>query len=200
MPTQLRPLDADTLEFLQRLMTQTYLDGRCYELAIALHRGLGWSLVGLQQRTQEDGVETTCIRHAGVMSPDRWFFDARGRVANEDVDTPFGSNLEYVDFELESDLRSHTRPIEELFISQAGKLAMSLWPALPWKKDTYIQSVVTFLNDIEQVCRRHGFWLIAPCGAATWPMIVPAEEADADYELIPNGVGSYVANPKLKSG
>ena len=77
----------------------------------------------------------TCVRHAGVMTPDRWFFDARGKVpAGWTPDTDFGGGCRLIDFGLETDLRNIVRPIKERAISFAGQLAMAVWPDLPWKE------------------------------------------------------------------
>ncbi len=194
MPT-LKSLDPETKEFLENLIRGTYLDGACYELACALYRGLDWKLVGLIQK-MDGGV---VVRHAAVRYPNGGFFDARGRVTEDEFIRPFGPG-EIREFPLQDDLRKLTRPIMEHSISMAGKLAMSLWPELPWNKNTYVNSLLAFVNDLEKVCRRHGFWLYAPVpNPASWPQISIGDGDEAGYVVLPTGNGSYAINRSFKS-
>jgi len=194
MPT-LRPLDPETKEFLEDLVRGTYLDGACYELACALYRGLQWKLIGLIQEMDGEIV----VRHAAVRHPDGGFFDARGHVTEEEFLSPFGPG-EIRDFALQDDLRKLTRPIQEHAISMAGKLAMSLWPELPWTKHTYVNSLVAFVGDLEKLCRRHGFWLYAPVpNPASWPQISVEDGGESGYEILPTGNGVYAINRCFKS-
>lgn len=193
MPTVIKPLDDDVREFLDTMLRGIYLDGQCYELAIALHRGLNWPLIGFVQEMYGQSV----IRHAAVRHPQGGFFDGRGWVSEQEFFAPFGGTGEIIAFELENELKHRTRLILENSIRMAGKLAMSRWPELPWVSDTYFQKIGAFLNAIERVCRHHGFWFYSP--VASWPMVVTGEDDEIGYVLATTGNGSYTANRLLKS-
>lgn len=193
MPTVIKPLDDDVREFLDNMLKGIYLEGQCYEMAIALHRGLNWPLIGFVQ----DMYGQSVIRHAAVRHPENGFFDGRGWVSEQNFFAPFGEKGSIITFELETELKHRTRPIQESGIKMAGKLAMSRWPELPWVADTYFQKIGAFLNDIERVCRRHGFWFSSPT-AAGWPMIVTGENDEVGYALATTGNGAYTANRLLK--
>lgn len=195
MPTRIRTADHDTQDFLQELIRETYLDGQCYKLAIALHRGLGWPLVGLIQADQD------VMRHAAVYHPNGALFDARGEVTEEEFMAPFGPG-KVVPLATEFHVRHLNRPIPELAIMTAGKLAMSVWPDLPWTEYTYLNSMMAFLAGLEALCREHGFWLRDSAGLgsapALWPSVAVAEGDESGYKLAATGVGSYVINRVLK--
>lgn len=194
--TTIKPIDTELRAVLEDMVVATYLDGQCYEMAIALNRGLGWPIVGLILLPPGTNGELI-VRHTAVRHPDGGIYDARGLVTEEEFVKPFGVGT-LIDFEMESDLRKHTRPITEHAITSAGKAAMSLWPELPWTSDSFVQSVLSFVNDLERLCKRHGFWLAAPVPSqASWPMIVLAE-GDESYEIVTAGYGSYVVNRVLK--
>jgi hypothetical protein len=191
MPTVIKPLDEDVSTFLDGFIEATYLDGQCYEFAVALHRGLNWDLVGLLQTVNDEVV----VRHAAVRHPDGGFFDGRGKVSKREFVRPFGPG-EIITFRLESELKHRTRSITERNITLAGNLAMSRWPELPWNKDTYFKKVMGFVDDLEQLCRHHGFWI---CGQypTSWPMIVRGHDDEAGYALATVGNGSYTMNRVL---
>jgi hypothetical protein len=187
MSVIIKPLGDDVRDFLDKLIAGNYLDGHCYELAIALHRALGWPLIGLIQSLYGQSV----IRHAAVRHPDSGFFDGRGWISDDQFTDPFGHGS-IVTFHLESELKHRTRPILENHITMAGKLAMSRWPELPWLGDTHFRKIVSFLDDLEILCRRHGFWL------HDWPSIAPDGGDEMGYALVTTGNGSYTANRLLK--
>jgi hypothetical protein len=171
-----------------------YLDGQCYELASALWRGLGWDLIGLIQKIGNE----TVVRHAAVRHPDGGFLDGRGHVSEEEFLEPFGPGV-IVDFPLQDNLRKMTRPIDESAICKAGMMAMTVWPDLPWKKDTFIRYVEAFVADLEALCARHGFWLIGGAASqSTWPKIVIGEGDELGYETVGVSKGVYIINRVLK--
>lgn len=191
MPTIVKTLDEDVREFLNGYLKSLYLDGQCYELAIALHRGLNWELVGLVQTIDGHAV----VRHAAVRHPDGGYFDGRGKLTEQAFLEPFGAG-DIVTFWLEAELKHRTRAITERSIIAAGNVAMSRWPELPWNHDTRFMKVVSFVDDLENLCRYHGFWLYN--GPASWPMIVPGDGDEVGYALATTGNGSYTANRVLK--
>ncbi len=187
---QINKPDPDIEEFLKGLLRQTYLDGQCYELAIALNRGLDWELVGLLQEH--------VVRHAAVRHPEGGYFDARGHVTEDEFIKPFGNGT-ITTFNLQDDLRRLTRPIPEHSIMMAGKLVMSAFPYLPWKHESYISAIREFVEDLEKLSRKHGFWLIGQLPASSsWPRIVVAHDDEEGYEIEPIGNGDYVINRKLR--
>jgi hypothetical protein len=189
--TIIKPVDDDVGEFLDGFISTTYLNGQCYELAIALHRGLDWELIGLVQDLYGQSV----IRHAAVKHPQGGYFDGRGWLSDEEFILPLGQGG-IISF-TETELKHRTRSIPENAVAMAGKLAMSRWPELPWLPDTYFKKVVSFLDDLDQLCRRHGFWLCADT-ATSWPMIVAGDGNEIGYALATTGNGSYTTNRYLK--
>lgn len=187
------PLDDETKQFLHGLMLRTYLNGCCYELALALARALDWPIVGLQQ-IGNDGMPM--IRHAAVRHPEGGFFDARGRVSDQTFLTTFGPGI-VQEFEIETRLTQATRPVLEHHIHTAGKLAMSCWPELPWIKDTYIRSVVAFLDDLERLSRQHGLWLRASIPVEA-PIIASGDGGEVGYALTTIGNGEYSVDRMLR--
>lgn len=188
---KIKPPDEALVDFFRGI----YLDGQCYELAVALWRGLGWDLIGL---IQKEG-DVTIVRHAAVRHPDGGFMDARGRVTEQEFASPFGSGL-IVDFALQDDLRAMTtRPIVEQAINKAGMMAMSVWPELPWKDGTFIRHVEAFVADLELLCEKHGFWIVSQTTSqSSWPKIVIGEGDELGYDTVTVGKGVYVFNRVLK--
>ena len=66
MSLKFEKLNEESLQILDDMARSIYLDGQCYEFAIALHRGLGWDLVGVMTGS----IVGSVIRHALVKSPD----------------------------------------------------------------------------------------------------------------------------------
>ena len=127
---------------------EIFLDGECYALAMAASQGTGWPMVGLM----EDGV----IRHALVQRPDGLLHDVRGPVEVADAGKPFGIKSPDIRPITEADLLAR-RPVDN--IGFALKVAMALWPDLPWREGTMHARVLAFTTELEEVCRRHGIWL-----------------------------------------
>lgn len=182
MPIRFKPFDADSLDDLQQKMLATYFHRECYELAIALNRGLDWGMVMLQHT----GKKGTTVRHAGVRHPDGGFFDARGRVA-EDLFMMTFESVKLIDCPFEDILKQQGRPVLEYAIHCAGQHAMRLWPQLPWSNSTSIGQMIEFLDDLERLCRQHGFWIADANLAAT-------NDEEVGYELAVSTDGEYAVN------
>ena len=153
-------------QFVQDMLLATCLDGQCYELAIALHRGTGLPLVGLWSATAsgDDGVPGTW-RHAAV-AYGGCYVDARGPVSQGDLGKPFGGTEPWdVRPICEDDLR-RVRRVPEGTVDAMGRLAQAAWPDLPWKPESFQGRMEAFLADLEALSRRHRVWIRAPYPAA----------------------------------
>ncbi len=133
-----------------------YLHGKCYEFAIALHEGLSLPLVGIQVGDE--------IIHAGVKSADDVYRDVRGDLTFKEFIQGFDITSEFI-------VRPTTREELELlfvwktrvelpseFIDRARIHAESLWPSWAWK-NSQATRMENFVNDLEDLCRKHGIWI-----------------------------------------
>ena len=59
------------------------------------------------------------------------------------------------------DLRN-VRPVHDEAIERASLTAEALWPELPWKEHTFQKKALSFMVDLEALCRKHGIWVRAP--------------------------------------
>ena len=113
-------LPPENWENLHNMCLAIYLDGSCYEFALAIHRGTGWPMFGI--------MDGSVIRHVVVKGSDGKLRDARGIVRESKLGQPFGlktpCTLKRVS---EKDLRA-VRPVSDFGIKQAEGLAEALWP------------------------------------------------------------------------
>ncbi|MDB5225162.1 MAG: hypothetical protein JWL87_114 [Candidatus Adlerbacteria bacterium] len=160
MTTLVAPLTGESLETIQSLARNVFLDGECYAFAIGLSRGLGWSMVGL--------MEGPVIRHALAYNPKKpsglgVLYDVRGKLAlNEpELGNPFHHRPPYILREVtEDDLRA-VRPVHERSIAMAGRMAEAMWPHLPWKQGLAVRAKA-FADALAALSREHGFWIRSP--------------------------------------
>lgn len=154
MPTQLHTLaqDSEDWDNLHRMYRTTpFLQGLCYEFAIALHEGLGWPMVGL--------MKGETIWHAGVRMPDGRLHDVRGALTEEEFGSYFLSSPFVIRPVTIEEMRA-TRPLEPYSMKRARQLAEILWPTLPWI-ETEAARVKAFVDELETLSRKHGFWITA---------------------------------------
>jgi hypothetical protein len=179
-PFALEGIDRESREILHGILAAMCLDGQCYELAIALHRGTGLPMFGLwsDECCGDDGVPGTW-RHAAVMLPDGGFVDARGRVTARDLGAPFGPQHLAVRRISEADLTA-VRPVREERIRTVAKLAQALWPDLPWKDTSFQGRMAAFLAGLEELSRKHRIWVRSPYPAAR-PMLAEGDGDEAGY-------------------
>lgn len=168
-----KPIDVSTQTLFNHLLTK-YLDDLNFEFACAMHRGLKWELVALEH---EEAIKKAAVRH-----PDGGVMDARGHMSDDEFKNGFEDSV-IVSFPLEADLNLRTRSIVPKDIFEAGKLAMSVWPELPWNKDTYVFNMMNFVNDLEKLSRYHDFWI-----RDTLNIITPS---GSGYEVYVTGKGEY---------
>lgn len=147
-------LSKENWESLHSITLGLYLDGQCYEFAAALHRGLGWPMVGF--------MKDSIIRHALVKSRYGKLWDVRGPVDQDKIGIPFGIKGPYdIKPITEDDLRN-TRDVAEEAIERASLFAEALWPELSWRKHTFRRKATSFVAELETLCRKHGIWIRAP--------------------------------------
>lgn len=181
MPTILHRLDENPSDhrMLHDLCRGIFLEGECYAFAIALHQGLGWPMVGLMR----DGV----IWHAGVRNPYGRIHDARGSLTEEGFCEYFDgspSDIRGIDIQ---ELYAQ-RPVSELSIRRARRSAELLWPDLPWRDMTALK-VRAFAEELESVCRKHGFWIVGALPTAL-PRLFKGQGDEGGYEIRPTVDGN----------
>ena len=190
MSIRFEMLNRESWENLHNLALATYLDGQCYEFAIALHIGLGWQLFGLMN----DNV----IRHALVRSPNHGGFrDIRGVVSERKIGLPFGMNYPYILKKISvRDLRN-VRPIDDHLVERASLVAESLWPVLPWKPGCFQRRTIAFLRELEKLCNKHRIWIRSPFPAV--PIILDESSGDeAGFRILPTLDSQYSFDRYLK--
>lgn len=182
MPTVIHALDQEYWEIFHQMCLGMYLDGGCYAFATALHRGLGWPMVGLMHGTE--------IRHVGVKCPDGGLCDARGFVPYESFGDPFGLSCPHELREVTEDelLREGETPeYRENLVRIALKTAEVLWPRLPWKK-SFESKISDFANELETLSKKHGLWIRSPFPTAK-PLITVGDGDEGGYEIRPTADG-----------
>lgn len=176
MPASLRPLSREDRDDLSMLIKSAYLKGGCYELAIALSRGLGWQMVGLMR-----GEE---IYHVALRHPTnaKNMFDARGFFHEKDFGAPFGLPRPYVTKDVtEKDLRA-VREIREHAVESAAKQAGARWPDLPWKNGLHMR-VLAFAQELEALSRKHKIWIFTNIQETHPPMLSVDFGEESGYEV-----------------
>lgn len=146
--------DKEVFEFVRGLCKSIFLDGECYAFAVALHRGLGWPILGLMCNNE--------IRHAFLhpvnVSSDV-FFDARGYVSEEKLGKPFGADLPYELRQIDEKNLYDIRPILESSINKARQFAEIIWSTLPWKGGTRANKILAFSKELEALSRKYSLWI-----------------------------------------
>ena len=172
-------------EYLRRCMCNNYLEGECYELAIAIHRGTNLPLFGLRNK---DGV----IWHAVVKVREGYYIDARGVVAEGKLHVPFGNRSSFSLEPIHEKSLTDTRPVPEILISSAQRKAEVAWPELPWVTSNTARAVA-FAEALEHLCREHGFWIRSPYPTAA-PRLEPGDGDEAGYtiSITADGVGLMI--------
>lgn len=190
MTTTVRPLERALRNDLYAFCRGACLDGECYALATALHEGLGWQLIGLM-----DGKE---IRHALVRSPQLKFFDARGFIPVSELALPFGRKLEIRELSLIPLRPGETEEDRKRLVRTARKLTELLWPDLPWIESEAARAKA-FVDELEELCRKHGFWIRPPVPAAL-PIIYSTDCIDeAGFVLSPTAnMGGFLIDRVLR--
>lgn len=185
MPTIVRKLEAEDWERLHEMHLDGFLHGRCYDFARALHRGLDWPLVGLFFKGECGGDH---MDHVGVRNPDWRIFDIRGFVSEDEFGKPYKHPPYHVREIPEDYLHEPRRPKDvcEYAIARARRVAEALWPELPWRGKTFASRMIAYVDEIESVSRKHGFWIRAPLpNPNSAPPLAIGEGDEGGYELRP---------------
>lgn len=172
-------------EYLRGYIRNNYLEGQCYELAVAIHRGTNLPLFGLRNK---DGI----IWHAVVKVREGHYIDARGVVTENQLHIPFGDRSSFSLESIDEKSLTDTRPVPELLISSARRKAEMAWPELPWITSNTARAVV-FAEALERLCREHGLWIRSPYPTAL-PRLEPGDGDEAGYtvSLTADGVGLMI--------
>lgn len=150
MATTIRSIDPQTKDFISLLLAST-IHGNCYHFAIAMNRTLHWPIVGLMQGDE--------IIHTGVLSPTGAIWDGRGKLSSaEEFAEPFGITDPIIKEVLEDDLHRYKK-IQEPIIKVIIRKAQTIWPELPWQEGTFRETIISFLDELEELSRKYGLWL-----------------------------------------
>lgn len=192
MTTQILPLDAEGLDAVRSVALSTFLEGECYAFAIAIHRGTGLPIVGL--------MEGVVPRHAFAYWPQKsMFIDVRGEhgINGMELGKPFHHRPPYDLQDINEGRLFGQRPVEDATIAMAMCWAELLMPHLPWKKGR-MERVSKFCDELEKLCRRHGFWIRSPY-PTTKPILYEADDDEDGYSIQPIATGtSYTIDRRLK--
>jgi len=132
--------------------------GNCYDLALALHRDIDCKLIGVT-----DG-ET--IVHAGVLLPDGKIYDGRGEITAEEFLRPFKAENRRVVAGVTEEALIASGKVSEYKIEFYLCRARILWPDLPWKTKTKSAEILDFLEELEELCKRHKVWIRSSLSSA----------------------------------
>lgn len=174
-------------EFLISLLA-TSIFGQCYPLAIALHRNLGWPMVGLFSDDR--------IIHAGVRSPEGKIWDGRGEVSQEEFTKPFAYISNVIRDVTEEELFARNKVSEHL-VDMMTEKAQVVWPELPWKYNTFQDRIIAFADELEMLSRKHKLWI---CGNTpmSLPIVFKGCDDEVGYAIKPTLDGvTYTINRKL---
>lgn len=149
MPTRVVPLSPDAIAELRAFFGAIFADGQCYAFALAMHEGTGWPLVGL--------MEGEVIRHAGVRAQDGLIYDVRGAYSKIDFSCDYLFPPHIIRDLTEADLRG-AKPIDDMSIRRARRLAEALYPTLPWR-DSLEERMLAFASALETLSREHDVWI-----------------------------------------
>ena len=150
-----------------------YLEGSCYLLAVAIHRGTGWPIWGLVK----DGV----AEHAAIKTPDGRFIDGRGYIPEEILHLPFDRKMDFLLEEVSEAQLLGVKPFTELDITLTLQKAEAAWPELPWR-DPFVRKIEAFADELEELSRKHGFWVRGP-NPGTHPYLSVGDGGEDGYTL-----------------
>lgn len=171
----LQPRSKEYLTDLERTCLGMFLQGQCYIFATALHRGLGWPIIGLMQGT--------VVQHALVKNPeDQTLHDVRGLVSGEEIGRPFNISPPYDLQPLEeSDLFKQARGSPSR-LSETTSMAEELFPDLPWK-NSLKERALKFAEELEALSHKHGLWIRELVPAAP-PLLVQRGKGEVKGYLL----------------
>ncbi len=189
MTTVLVQPHEEDITMARELWIPMFVHGECFAFAKALHRGLGWPIMGILR----DGA----VVHAVVRRPDGDFQDARGVVSEAELGAPFDMMPPYDLRPFREDELCISSQKHERTIQIAAGVAAMFWPDLPWKPESRLPQMIQFVNELETLCSKHKFWLRST--SPTHPIIVDtAVGSEKGYTLEPLLIGfGYALNRRL---
>ena len=173
-PVVFKKIEDEYCQALHSLIIGRCLDGECYAFAIAMHRYIGWSMIGLMENGE--------IRHAVVVDDNGQFWDARGKVDTDELGCPFDISPPYDLKPIEEKDLFAVSPISEMEICLISKIAQAIWPELPWKQDALKSRVISFVEELEELSRKHGFWIYGNLPVSL-PIIAEGVGDESGYEI-----------------
>lgn len=173
MPTT-QPLSESDRRELVNLYEERFLHGECYAFAIALHRKLGWDIVGLMK----DGIP----EHVVLKTFMGQFFDARGPVTEPELFSEYPRTAHTLQTVSEELLYKVRGDVAEEAIAHAIVFAEAAWPSLPWGA-TRAHRMHVFLDALEQLSKQHGIWIYGTT-VTSRPLLEIAADAEG-YTLHP---------------
>jgi len=185
MTIKIERLNPENREELRLLVKGRCLEKDCYAFAIALSRGLNWSIIGL--------IKGDVIYHAVLFGSDGMYWDARGPVTEDELGKPFGILPPYNLRPITEKELIATKPVSEIDIDSISRKAQAVWPELPWEKNTLKLRVLAFTADLERISRKHGLWIYGST-LGFLPAIAEGEGDEAGYRAKTNLDGSYTIN------
>ena len=166
-------------------MLKCTIHGQCYYFALALHRGLEWTLVGL--------MEGETVVHAGVRSPEGKFWDGRGEISVDEFVRPFTRDDSWVISEV-TEVMLVRKIVQEHLVEYFQKKAQGVWPELPWKTTSCQEQISSFADELEALSRKHGLWIYGSIPTML-PMVAEGYGDEAGYEITMQANGdSYTIN------
>lgn len=184
MTTTLTTPHEKELQMVREMWLTTLLEGECLALASALHRGIGWPIMGIMRDDR--------IVHAVVRRPDGAFHDARGTVQESELGVPFKMTPPYDIRPLSEDELCVSSFKHERMIQTAMGIAALFWPDLPWKPDSLPARMIAFTDELEALSRKYGLWIRSM--TYTHPVILDsAIGSEKGYTLEPLAIGSGYA-------
>jgi hypothetical protein len=170
-------------EVLKGILLDSFLDGLCYEFAIAIHKLTHWPIFGL--------LHENTFRHVFLKPERRQYFDARGFVKRKDLATPFndlpsGRRLRIAS--ISPNELMNLRELDDESVRFAMEYAGKVWPEI-LRKSGQQQRIHTFLQQLNALCSQHKVWIRAPFPNAR-PIICDATGDEAGFEASPLAVGN----------
>lgn len=191
LATHIIPLDLSTQDARDELeaMQYAYTNGSCIAFAAAMHQITGWNIVALDMD----------LTHVGVRAPDGTIWDARGPVTPEQFIESFADAVpeEFPIITWEY-LRGACPAID--FLPAAQRHASMMFPQLPHLPTSDRSRNLAFMNEVEALCRRQNYWIVAQQreSMTTWPVIGEAFDEEVGYRAA-NNHGTRTMDRMLRS-
>ncbi len=187
------PLNLENEDAQEEFETQQYIfwRGHCIPFAAAVHRITGWEMIAI------DTAEYS-LSHCGVRSPSGDIWDGRGSVTPEEfIEGHMNAVPEAFRVVTWSELRDAWPPID---LPGTERLVSRMYPNLPHLPTSDRELNLAFMNEVEALCRRRNYWIVAQQrGSLTWwPVIGEAFGEEVGYRAT-NTHGEHLMDRMLRS-